>query len=507
MPRARVLLYNHGELQEHDKIEALGQRLLNLLLNERRRETPRRPIFFICHSTGGLVAKSCLALASRAEPNQAILTSCHGIAFFATPHQGSSYLSTEEYGPSIRRLLHLEYDISLSLREQFRPRSGRLWHLSNQFKALSADMKVWSFLETIDSTLHVQDPETSKYMEFHAPITSIRSGLLSIEHESEIPMATDHAGTAKFQGQDTARIEFLHELNEAVTVAVRLSKEMDTPLRVEREVIVQVNGFFEDTALGVSDETPLKMWSTRVSLEKYLALGPSNCLRERLKRTQPGGFDDSSVSSFDSRHSFPHIIPGPDDTGGGHSHEDADKPRDPHESESRPSRPPMRHSRSFMDPSPQSPTIHITEVPMDGFFDTGSSPSESPPPPVERPRRNSIGRALGLIPFTRVHRRTRSDSSSQASSSRPPSSSASPPGQSEFLTIPPSTRDRINQNAEAPDIPRSIPRFDRPEPDTEKLLWIHVPYTHTGWVSQVIRRACDDRDEPNLYVQLVFHKN
>ncbi|KAJ5590354.1 hypothetical protein N7450_004326 [Penicillium hetheringtonii] len=442
MPRARVLLYNHGELRENDKIEALGQRLLNGLLNERKKHPASRPIFFICHSTGGLVAKACLALASRAEPNQAILTSCHGIAFFSTPHQGSSYLSAEEYAPSIHRLLHLEYNIPLSLREQFRPRSNRLWHLSNQFKALSADMKVWSFLETVDSTLHVQDLENSKYMELHAPITSIRSGLLGIEHENEIPMATDHAGTAKFQGQDSARNDFLRELNAAATGAVRLSKDTDNPLRVEREVIVQVNGFFEDTALGVSDETPLKMWSARVSLEDYLARGPSACLRERLKRIQPGGFDDSSVKAE-----------------------------------------------------------------MDGYFETASSPSDSSPPPAERQRRNSISKAFGLIPFARTHKRSRSDSSSQASSSRPPSSSTSPPQQSEFLTIPTSTRDRINQDAEAPDLPRSIPRFDRPEPDTEKLLWIHVPYTHTGWVSQVIRRACDDRDEPNFVRKFINDEN
>ncbi|CAI7674542.1 unnamed protein product [Penicillium pancosmium] len=505
MPRARVLLYNHGELREHDKIEALGQRLLNTLLTERKSYSPSRPIFFICHSTGGLVVKACLALASRAEPNQAILTSCHGIAFFATPHQGSSYLSANEYAPSIRRLLHLEWDLPLSLREQFRPRSARLWHLSNMFKALSADMKVWSFLETVDSTLRVQDPETSKYMELHAPITSIRSGLLSIEHETEIPMATDHAGTAKFQGQDSARITFLRELNEAVTGAVRLSKEPDTPLRVEREVIVQVNGFFEDTALGVSDETPLKMWSARVSLEDYLARGPSACLRERLKRIPPGGFDDSSISSFDSRHSFPHIVPGPDETGDDETHESTERPQVPQEENVRQPRPTMRQSQSFIDPSYQSPTIHITEATMDGYFDTGSSPSEASPLPEESPRRNSIGRALGLIPFTRAHKRSRSDSSSQASSSRPPSSSASPPRQSAFLAIPPSTRDRINQDADAPDIPRSIPRFDRPEPDTEKLLWIHVPYTHTGWVSQVIRRACEDRDEPNLARHLEPH--
>lgn len=76
----------------------------------------------------------------------------------------------------------------------------------------------------------------------------------------------------------------------------------------------------------------------------------------------------------------------------------------------------------------------------------------------------------------------------------------SPPRISGFLSIPASTRDRINQYAETPDIPRSAPRFDRPEPGTEKLLWIHVPYTHTAWVSQILRRACYDRHNTELLV-------
>lgn len=413
MPRARVLLYNHGHLREHDTIETLGQRLLNLLYTERSQDFGLRPLFFVCHGTGGLVAKACLALASRAEPNQAILTGCHGIAFFATPHQGSSYLSAEEYAPSIRRLLHLEQDLPLSLREQLRPRQQRLWHLSNQFKALSADMKVWSFLETVDSTVKVMDQETGNIIEFHAPITSIRSGLLGIEHESESPMATDHVGTASFHGQESTRDNFLSELGDAVNTAVELSTHTDTPLKVEQEVMVQINGFFEDTALGVSDESPLKLWSTRVSLEDYLARGPSTCLRERLKRIHPGGLDDSSLSSFDSpRHSFPHIISGSNDP-------DTEKyyNESSHEEHVRVSRPPMRRSRSFIPPEHQSPTIHITEATVDGFFD-GQSSEGSPPP--EQKRRNSITRALGLIPL-RSHRRSASDSSSQTSSSRPPS--------------------------------------------------------------------------------------
>lgn len=361
------------------------------------------------------MAKACLALASRAEPYQAVLTSCYGIAFFATPHQGSSYLSGEDYAPSVWRLLHLEQELPASLREQFRPRQERLWHLSNRFKTISADMKVWSFLETIDSTLHVLDAETQNTVEFHAPITSIRSGLLGIEHEVELPMATDHAGTASFQGQELMRDDFLAELKENVEVAVELSTQADTPMNVEKEVIVQINGFFEDTALGVSDESPLKLWSTRVSLEDYLARGPTACLRERLKRIHPGGLDDSSVSSFDSRHSLPHIVSSPEE----HAHVNDTRIHNatPHEKDDRPSRPTMRHSRSFMDPPYQSPKIHITEA-MDEYFER--SPSESPPPAVERSPGNVVTRTLGLVPV-HAHRRSASDSSSQTSSSRPPS--------------------------------------------------------------------------------------
>lgn len=37
LPQARVLLYNYGELRE-DKIDTLGQRLLNQLLTERKHD-------------------------------------------------------------------------------------------------------------------------------------------------------------------------------------------------------------------------------------------------------------------------------------------------------------------------------------------------------------------------------------------------------------------------------------------------------------------------------------
>jgi hypothetical protein len=270
-------------------------------------------------------------------------------------------------------------------------------------------MRIWSFLETVDSTMHVIDAETNNLLEFHVPITSIRSGLLDIEHERELPMATDHAGTATFHGQDSTREKFLNELHDAVGIAVELSKREDTPLGMEQKVMVQINGFFEDTALGVSDESPLKLWSTKVTLEDYLARGAPTCLRERLGRTQPSGLDDSSISSFDSpRSSYIASHPDPDD------HHEVPVPEKP-----RPLRPPLPYRPSFEDASGPSPRIHITEADMDGYFN--SPPSESPPPPQEEKKKFSISKALGLIPLKRSHRRSASESSSQGSSSRPPS--------------------------------------------------------------------------------------
>ncbi|CAI7623315.1 unnamed protein product [Penicillium glandicola] len=498
VPLARVLLYNYGDLHD-DTIDKLGERLLHQLHTERKHDRTRRPFFLICHSTGGLVVKAALALASR-EEGQSILTSCYGIAFFATPHQGSTYLSADEYADSIRRILHLKHEAPKALRKQLRPREGRLWHLSNQFKTLSADMRVWSFLETVDSTMHVIDAETDKMLEFNVPITSIRSGLLDIENEKELPIATDHAGTATFYGQESTRDQFLYELRDAVDTAVEISTHEDTPLGVEQKVMVQINGFFEDTALGVSDESPLKLWSTKVSLEDFLSRGPSACLRERLGRVQPSGLEDSSISSFDSPRSS-YISPGSDP----HSHHHDHHHDNDEEKKSRPPlRAPLPYRRLFDDPSSPSPEIHITEADIEGF---SNDPTESPPP-QEQKRKSSLTKAIGLISLKRSHHRSPSDSSSQGSIERPPSSSsASQPLQSPFLAIPKSTRDRINQNADVPDIPRAAPRFDRPEADTEKLMWIHVPYTHTGWVSQVIRRACQDRKEPNFVRKFINDEN
>ncbi|BCS02623.1 uncharacterized protein AKAW2_60887S [Aspergillus luchuensis] len=312
IPTARVLFADHGHLDSQDDLDLLAHRLLKWLLEKRGSTSLRRPIFFVCHSTGGLVAKAALVIASQLTSRLgSILSSCYGIAFLATPHHGSSYLSAPEFTKSIQHLMRLKHRLPPRIQELFKPRHPYLLRLSSEFRAISADIRLWTYLETVDSTLSIADSEAGTTIDMHVPITSIRSGILGFEHEKETPLATDHVGTASFKGQElTTRISFIDELHESVTVAIHLSKLTDAPLEVDTEVLVQVNGFFEDTARGISDETPLKLWSTKASLREYLANGPSSCLNIRLQKTAgiPASiYDDSSLSSFDSRPTSAHV--------------------------------------------------------------------------------------------------------------------------------------------------------------------------------------------------------
>ncbi|KAL4917162.1 hypothetical protein BDW62DRAFT_184271 [Aspergillus aurantiobrunneus] len=487
IPNARVLLFDHGQLEPDDTLDSLAKRLLNKLQETRKSTSRRRPIFFICHSTGGNVATAALVKASRSpSPLDSIFSSCYGIAFFGTPHFGSSYLSAPEFARSIRRMLRLKCTMPPGLREAFKPRHDMLERLAGQFRAISADMRIWTFLETADSVFTITDTETGTTIDMHVPITSIRSGLLGFEHESEMPLATDHVRTALFQGQETtARMDFIRALQSSIATALELSIMSDVPLEVEKEIMVQVNGFFEDTARGVSNESSLQLWSTRTPLDQFLDRGPTKCLEERLKkssRLSSSTYEDSEPSEFGSRPTSAQA----------ESSQIESRLREPDiiPLEVVPSRPSVRRSRSFLAQHP-SPRIHVTEPPIEGYFDIQSEGSasdrrlshEGPDEENAEDDENEASANLGTISPTQRNLLT-----SLSSRYR------------EFLNVP--FRERTPEER-----PRIAPRFDRPEPGTEKMIWVHVPYTHTDWVPPVLSKTCKGKTKQNLFRKLINADN
>lgn len=80
-PKARVLTYTHSGLAAQTGLKNLADDLLHVLSRERA-ATLSRPIFFICHSIGGLVVKLALTEACRNSNYRPILEHCYGVTFF-----------------------------------------------------------------------------------------------------------------------------------------------------------------------------------------------------------------------------------------------------------------------------------------------------------------------------------------------------------------------------------------------------------------------------------------
>jgi pimeloyl-ACP methyl ester carboxylesterase len=80
--RARILLYDHPEMEEGSTLSVLADELLRNLQLLRETENQERPLLFIGHSIGGLVVKMALVKAAREAKYENILRECYGVAFF-----------------------------------------------------------------------------------------------------------------------------------------------------------------------------------------------------------------------------------------------------------------------------------------------------------------------------------------------------------------------------------------------------------------------------------------
>lgn len=299
---ARVLTYDHGDITPDRNLKSMAEDLLSSICTETAGKIARRPLFFICHSVGGLVVKLALTQASRSSKYRPILEDCYGVTFFATPHRGSSYLSISDFGISIQQLLHLSQPLTPKLRGELKLDHPPLLKIDDDFKQLSSEFQVWSFHETEDSALSRIGFAGPTDIPFKAPVTSMRSAILGVRHEKVYALQSTHANCASFgmKNAQTLRL-YLSELGTAIQNAEELNKSTPhVPLRLEQKVTIEVHGFYESGLVHESPgETSIRLFSTKDhSLEAFWEEGPDSLLEKRLNDIRSESQNDPQDTQF-----------------------------------------------------------------------------------------------------------------------------------------------------------------------------------------------------------------
>ncbi|KAI1414456.1 hypothetical protein F5Y13DRAFT_16360 [Hypoxylon sp. FL1857] len=494
---ARVMLYRHRELAEGMTLDQAADDLLEQIIKMRSGLNKARPIFFICHSIGGLVAKLALVKANQNQKLRPLVFDCHGIAFFATPHRGSSYMSMPHLRESIQHLLYLQKPLPRSIARDLRLGNKSLLQMHDQFMDIASELRIWTFYETVDSQLSGLGGSDFDEVHFSAPLTSIKSGLLGSRNEQALSLESDHAHCASFGPLNIhTMLSFLADLGAAIRKAEELSENfVHTPLRLSENVKLEVIGFYGDPDIEANQE--IRLYISKHKLKDFYEKGPEKCLQERMH----------TVAA--KRHRMA---------------------------------PPSR--RPLSGPSPITSALGIIGNVQEfgqrilGSVRPGSSPEtteteaktgQSPEIVVTtHPSRPSISGAATEPALIASSRRNRG--LAVPSLSTPGSHHPSGRGSSETVRTTTSEPDVIDSSPKAGDqrgsqsdhekdddlgrkgrtsrrsmLPDFAAGFSRPDPARRKFMWIHLPFNNPHWVKKIFDKLAETQKQN--YAKLLNNEN
>ena len=403
-----------------------------------KRKADQRSILFICHSTGGILLKQ--ALSGKADTSAPSLTSrCIGIAFFAVPHHGSSVLSGPAYARTVRDRMGLKWEMSEKLRENFALRSQDLKNLNYNFAKAVIGIKVFSYVETYETELNVlsnSDGPGESLLPLRLCIVDGRSAVLNsadvpVDEEDIVNLNTTHVGAPQFDGQGaqcTAFVErvasFIHSFNTEERAAYN-----SLTSSIMNDIHVNVHQFYQ---IGDNeDESSIKVWSEYPSLQRFFDLGPKECLKERLGQLEEQGKGNTYGNIRPKLEISPASEPAaPTITVTVASSDVAYKPDR------------RRSSQSIKTLSPELPAFNMAELmnqPLERFHTRRPS----------LPRDSGAAITGHLVP-----------------KKPPPASKAS----EDF------------EYSEKVDRLHRAHTYQLPSVTSDRFRWIHVPFTHAGWV-------------------------
>ncbi|KAE8412673.1 hypothetical protein BDV36DRAFT_300652 [Aspergillus pseudocaelatus] len=191
VPNVRVLLFAYNSSITWNAaiagVKDHATTLMNLLILQRK-ESPERPLIFICHSLGGLVVKQALLLD---DPKfQEAIKSTRGLVFFATPHRGATGDAVGVGFICADIVRAIQGEGKNPLPELLQRDSALADTLSRLFEEKLVQFNIISVYET-------------RSMKPYGIIVGKTSAVLGLpQHETKIDIDRDHSTICKFPGPE-----------------------------------------------------------------------------------------------------------------------------------------------------------------------------------------------------------------------------------------------------------------------------------------------------------------
>ena len=283
-------------------------------------------------------------------------------------------------------------------------------------------------------------------------VVDSRSGKLSIpeapfEDEEIIQLNTTHVGAPRFTDEDTLYSFYIDEITEFVKRFSAEERSLHQALNddIMTNTEVDVHQFY---VVGTEGEpASMKIISAHPSLQDFLEIGPSKCMEARVR-----GSDQVDESSRNG------------------------------------SVKPAIELRPASEPA--APTLTITSVESD---ETSSDASRADTYP-------KLSVPTGPTPKI-VHTR-RPSLTIDTSDPESPGHLAAPK---------PNKKVAFSTNAAQKDTdqgrrPQRTRLFQLPSASSERFKWIHIPFTHAGWVPPVLTTISQDKEDMSLHTKLLMEK-
>lgn len=226
----------------------------------------------------------------------------------ATPHHGSSVLSSPEFVQTVQRHLGLKWKMAERLRQDFSLKSPQREPLNHKFAVIAMGIKIFSYVEKQDTKLHVLsafDTGGESIVEVNLCVVDNRSAKLGnagvpVEEEQVIELNTTHIGAARFTKEETLSKLYVDELVlflEGFSIEERSAYDKLNN-DIINDVKMDVHQFYRT---GTKGEPATKIITGHPSLKFFLDHGPSECLRRRLETGKQGNTLSNGVSKPEIR--------------------------------------------------------------------------------------------------------------------------------------------------------------------------------------------------------------